>query len=60
MYLTVLKKIKTILNQNNIEYQVQGMDAWHSNPFMAEDVTRDSMDEELIQVCKLNSQVGCD
>lgn len=56
----VLKKIKSILEQNNVEYQVQGMDAWHSKPFMAEDVTRDSTDEELRKLCKLYFQDGCD
>jgi hypothetical protein len=36
------------------------MDAWHNNPFMAENVARDSMHGELGKLSHLNFQIGCD
>jgi len=36
------------------------MDAWHNNPFMSENVVRDSMDGELGKLNNLNFQIGCD
>lgn len=58
--LTVFEKIKTILKENKMEYQVQGMDAWHNNLFMAKNVARDFMGEELGKMNKINFQVERD
>lgn len=43
-----------------MEYQVQEMDAWHNILFMAKDVARNLMDEELGKLNKINFQVERD